>query len=280
MENKKLLILVLWLIFFMDKVNATPYTEESYNIMGLQEGSFVPELDIYLLIGQSNMAGRAEMEEDDLISLDHVYLFNGSGWEKAKNPLNQYSTVRKNLEMQKLGPGYAFGKSLAERTGRPIGLVVNARGGTSIAQWQKGYQGEDDFDLYEETLSQLAMAKKNGRIKGIIWHQGESDQYNPSAYMDLLKQLVLDLRGEIGQPVPFIAGEIGKWRNISEGINAVIREIPKKIKKAYYISSDDLTPLKGDLTDPHFDSISQRILGERYADKVFDKLYKPKEAGF
>jgi hypothetical protein len=277
MENMNFLLLALWLLFFADKVNATtdPNSEIPDPTAGVQRDSSLKELDIYLLIGQSNMAGRAEIGVEDLDSLDQVFLFNGSTWEKANNPLNKYSTVRKNLEMQQLGPGYSFGKSLAEKSGRSIGLVVNARGGTSINQWQKGYLGEDDFDLYEKTIDQLAKVKNRRSIKGIIWHQGESDQSNPEEYMALLKQLVNDLRGELGEAVPFIAGEIGQWRKNSTEINAVIREIPKEIKHAYFVSSDGLTPLKGDRTDPHFDTPSQRILGERYAEKAFDIIYNP-----
>lgn len=89
-------------------------------------------LEIYLLIGQSNMAGRADIEIQDQDTLENVYLFTGiSGkeWEKAANPLNKYSTVRKELSMQKLGPGYTFAREIAKaRVGKQIGLVVNAKG--------------------------------------------------------------------------------------------------------------------------------------------------------
>lgn len=244
------------------------------NVMGdFYAGSMEDSLDIYLLIGQSNMAGRADVEQMDKDTLDHVFLFNGTTWEKATNPLNRYSTVRKGMELQNLGPGYSFAKKLALETGRKVGLVVNALGGTSIAQWQKGYNWQNDFDLFEQALSQMEKTGGKALIKGIIWHQGENDQNNPTIYMDLLKRFIADLRIELEQEVPFFAGEIGQWRPVSVGINQVIRDIPQQIKKAYFVSSDNLTPLKGDLNDPHFDSQSQRVLGERYAEKVLEKIY-------
>ncbi len=67
--------------------------------------------DIYLLIGQSNMAGRAEIPEDGKDSLNMVFLFRNDSvriWEKAANPLNKYSTVRKGIKMQKLGARLLF----------------------------------------------------------------------------------------------------------------------------------------------------------------------------
>jgi hypothetical protein len=240
-------------------------------------GSREDSLDIYLLIGQSNMAGRADIEKVDMDSLEQVYLFNGSTWEKAANPLNRYSTVRKEMEFQKLGPGYSFAKKLALETDRRIGLVVNALGGTSIAQWQKGYTWQNDFDLFEQALSQVEKMGGKEKIKGIIWHQGENDQNNPSIYMDLLKRFIADLKYDLGREVPFFAGEIGKWRPVSERINQVIRDIPQQIQNAHFVSSDDLTPLNGDLNDPHFDSRSQRVLGERYAEKVLEEIYNFKK---
>src|SRR5210317_1898849 len=65
-----------------------------------KEESQAKDLDIYLLIGQSNMAGRAEIESQDRDTLNGVFLFkkiNGKEWEKATNPLNKYSTIRKDL---------------------------------------------------------------------------------------------------------------------------------------------------------------------------------------
>ena len=117
-------------------------------------------------------------------TLQNVYLLNDKGnFEPAVNPLNRYSTVRKDLSMQRLGPAYGFAKEMARQTKRPVGLVVNARGGSSINSWLKG--SKDGY--YEEALSRVRIAMKQGGVlKAILWHQGEADCSNPEAYKQKL----------------------------------------------------------------------------------------------
>lgn len=229
--------------------------------------------DLFLLIGQSNMAGRASIDSTCMDTLRNVYLFNRKTFEPATNPLNKYSTVRKRLSMQKLGPGYSFGKKLAKYTGRKIGLVVNARGGTRIEWWEKGYSGPNDFDLYENAIKEIKKAEKYGTLKAIIWHQGEANQSNSGEYMTLLKKLVRDLRFDLGQNVYFVAGELGKWRSSSIKINKVLDKIPDEIANADCVSAGYLKPLYGDTTNPHFNTKSQLILGQRYANNVLKEIY-------
>lgn len=241
-------------------------------------------LDIFLFIGQSNMAGVAPIGSLDTVTLKNVYLFNESEqWEPAKNTekegLNRYSTAAKKSN-QKLNPGYSFSRKIAAYTQREIGVVSNARGGTTVLWWQKGYTGENDFNLYEEAIARAkaALASSPGsRIKGIIWHQGEGDNSKPSCtlYMGRLKKLVEDLRTDLGdQKIPFIAGEVGKWNSRGLGVNPVIRQIKENIPHSDWVSSDGLTSINLEKNDPHFDTFSQRVFGERYADKALELIYK------
>ncbi len=255
-------------------LSCSTYTEESQRSSDTIEEFNPGSLDIYLLIGQSNMAGRADISTDVRDTLENVYLFTDSTWQKAANPLNKNSNIRKSIDMQKLGPGYSFAEMLAQNIDNEIGLVVNARGGTSIEEWQKGYAGDNDYDLYENTLERIKSAANDGVIKGIIWHQGESDQSRSYSYMDSLIKLVQDYRNDLGMPeLYFVAGQIGDWRSSSELINKVMEQIPDRISNASYVVSDGLTPLFGDNSDPHFDSRSQQVLGKRYAQEVLRKVY-------
>jgi len=168
----------------------------------------LPKLDLFLCIGQSNMAGRGQMEEaqGDLEAIPNVYLFTPSGnWVPASNPLNRYSTVRKEIEMQQISPAYSFARKIAAQTNRPIGLVVNARGGTSIESWTKGHRD----GLYEAALERALDAKKWGEYKAILWHQGESNLGRFAAYPEQLRRMVSDFRNDLGgNNLFFVAGEL------------------------------------------------------------------------
>jgi hypothetical protein len=226
-------------------------------------------MDIFFLIGQSNMAGRAAIESQDTEVLEQVYVWNDEGaWEHAVNPLNIYSNIRKDAGMQRLGPGYYFAKTISEAyPDKDLGLVVNARGGTTIEEWQKSVPN----GYYQKSLERLKTAlAQGGTLKAILWHQGESNYNTPETYTAQLKQMVADYRTDLGlSELPFFAGQIGQWRSDYDAINTVLLTIPKHISHAYIISSAGLV----DIDTLHFDSQSQRTLGKRYAAKVMNALY-------
>ena len=242
----------------------------------------LPKLDLFLCIGQSNMAGRGPMDKSqgDLEPISDVYLFTPNGnWELASNPLNRYSTVRKDLAMQQISPAYGFAKKLSARTKRPIGLVVNALGGSRIESWTKGHAD----GLYEAALKRALAAKKWGEYKAILWHQGEGNSGRSSvlAYPAQLHRMVGDFRNDIGiENLLFVAGELGHWRVDSERndnsrlFNEMIRRIDKFLDHATYVSAEALAPIGSNIADPHFDRSSQLIFGERYADAVFEHIYR------
>lgn len=219
-------------------------------------------MDIYLLIGQSNMAGRAEIELQDQDSLNGVFLFkgtNGNEWERAVNPLNKYSSIRKKLSMQKLGPGYAFAHAMARSTTKQIGLVVNAKGGTSIDLWMPG------SDFYYEAVQRTKMAMTYGSLKGILWLQGESDASNYQLYMPKLLDMIRSFRSDFGLPeLPFIASQLSGDKPHRDGFNTMILTLPAEIEHAAVIKSKRTSTIDS----THFDSQSQRLLGKRYAKKM------------
>lgn len=217
---------------------------------------------IYLLIGQSNMAGRANFSGEDSRAIPRAFLFDDkNNWQEATNPLNRFSSIRKDLKMQRMGPGYHFAKTMAvQNKDISLGLVVNAKGGTKIAQWKKGTV------FFKDAVARCKKAMESGTLKGILWHQGEGDQKN-SKYAEELAQLVTDLREALGQKeLPFVAGEI---KQSGTAVNKQINELPGKLQNTGVASSKDLTMFDG----THFDSKSARILGERYAQEM-SKLIK------
>jgi hypothetical protein len=212
---------------------------------------------IYLLIGQSNMAGRAPFTKAEEAVIERCYLLNNHDeWEPAKNPLNRYSSIRKELGMQKMGPGYSFAKTLLGKNRElSIGLVVNAQGGSKIEEWRQGGR------LYSEAIRRTKIAQKDGTLMGILWHQGASNEGNPDGYLEKLKTLVTNLRTDLNAPnLPFVAGQI----NNLQAINKQIAMLPQSLPKTGTVSSKGLTTLDR----WHFDAKSMRLLGRRYADEM------------
>lgn len=221
-------------------------------------------LDVYLLIGQSNMAGRAELSKSDLVEITGVSLFNGDGeWEPAKNPLNRYSTIRKDIKMQRMGPGYGFAEAMRTLCpDRPIGLVVNAKGGSSVAEWHP------DELFFQDAVSRTRAALKTpgATLKGILWHQGEADVSN-SHYLEQLAHLVAELRRQINSPtVPFVAGQLfaPDDQQARIGFNSRLTTIGEFIPRSGYAGSELLTAFD----KAHFDAPSMRLLGLRYAERM------------
>jgi len=234
----------------------------------------VPEnLDIYLVIGQSNMAGRAIIREQDKRSLENAYLFTGdfiNPWVVVTNPINRYSTVRKNLAMQRLGPAYSFTKTIAEeRPDQQIGLVANAKGGTKIVQWMPG------SEIYKEAIKQTHKALKYGRLKGIIWHQGEGDCHpvRVEIYLGRLEILINAIREEFDDPtIPFVAGQLSENEKRHD-FNEMILELPDFIDYTGVATSEGTEVFDG----THFESESALIMGKRYATEML-RLMEERES--
>lgn len=225
------------------------------------------KLDVYLLIGQSNMAGRAEIELQDRDTLKGVFLYTGiegDEWEKAANPLNKYSSIRKDISMQKLNPGYTFARDMsASAEGKKIGLVVNAKGGTSISLWAPG------SDFYIEAVKRTKDAMRFGVIKGIVWHQGESDASKYNTYTPKVITLIEALRDEFNMPdLPVVVGQLSEDKDLRIPFNQMIIQLPSKVKNVGVVTSENTATIDS----THFDATSQRLLGERYAREMLKLL--------
>ena len=142
------------------------------------------KFDLYLLMGQSNMAGRGVVGPEDKTPHPRVLMFTlKDRWEPAIEPI-----THDKPGMLGVGPGLAFGKAMAEKNPPvTIGLVPCAFGGTPLKRWQKG------GDLYSNAVHRAQLAMKDGMLKGILWHQGESDSSastNANTYSARLARMI------------------------------------------------------------------------------------------
>ncbi|GAB3907633.1 sialate O-acetylesterase [Larkinella knui] len=227
-----------------------------------------PRLTLFLLIGQSNMAGRGTPEAEDQQPNPHVWMFTKElTWVPARDPMHFDKPA-----VIGVGPGLSFAKRLsAADPNLNIGLVPCAVGGSGIDVWKPGayYEPTQSYP-YDDALRRARKALENGQLGGFIWHQGESDSSpeKASAYGEKLAGLVQWFRKDLNAPnVPFVVGTLGDFvvkRNPSAGtINATLQQVTQRIPDSYCVLATGLTD-KGDST--HFDTPSARTLGQRYAD--------------
>lgn len=229
--------------------------------------------EIILLIGQSNMAGRAALEARDTEIVDNVFLLDSTDrWIPLKNPLNLHSSIRKVKGMQRYNLGYNFSKALSEDGNfSNTGLVVNAKGGTNINQWVPGTH------FYQEAVRRGTIAAgTNGKVIATFWLQGESnlgdDDPEFKIYFENLKSIVLGLRAEFeNEQMIFIAAELGKERPENDIFKKMLSRLEDEIPHAATVKAKNTSTYDG----THFDHQSLDTLGLRFYKKFkecFQKL--------
>jgi hypothetical protein len=223
---------------------------------------------LFLLIGQSNMAGRGVVAAADTIPHPRVLALNKAGeWVPAVDPLHFDKPA-----LAGVGLGRTFGIAIAEANPNvTIGLIPCAVGGSPIDSWRPGeYYPPTKSHPWDDALARAKVALLSGTLKGILWHQGESDSTAELAprYEAKLHDLIARLRAELHEPgVPFIAGQLGTfadspWSETKRQVDRAHRELPQKVSYTAFVSSEGLNH-KGDKV--HFDAESYRELGRRYA---------------
>lgn len=241
----------------------------------LPPGILPDKFHLYLLAGQSNMAGRGTVETIDKTPHPRVWMLNRTNeWVPATEPMHFDKP-----DVVGVGPGFAFGKLMAAQdTSVFIGLIPTAAGGSAIDAWQPGgYHEQTKSHPYDEAIKRAQLAQKMGTLHGILWHQGESDskpELTP-IYEQKLTQLIGRFRQELKSPaVPVVVGTLGDFYAAgapgmktpsATQINGILRNLPKRDPRVACVDASGLTD-KGDQT--HFDAPSARELGRRYAEAI------------
>ena len=228
---------------------------------------------LFLLVGQSNMAGRGKITDEDRQPHPRVLtLTKADQWAPAIDPLHFDKPVAG------VGIGRTFGIEIAEvNPNITIGLIPCAVGGSPISSWEPGgYHSQTKSHPYDNAIKRAKQGLEVGVLKGILWHQGESDSHpgTAEAYEQKLHALIVRLRQELNAPeAPFIAGQLGQfaerpWDESRKLVDAAQRNLPEKISRTAFVSSEGLGH-KGD--EVHFSAEAYRELGRRYA-AAFQKL--------
>ena len=232
----------------------------------IKDGNFIGGEDLrsFLMIGQSNMAGRGEFADVEPIKNFRCYMLRNGRFLRMSEPVNPDRAIFEGLFHSGTSLAASFADTLASEYKCRVGLIPCADGGTYIDEWQPGEI------LYEHAVFMTKLAMKNSTLSGILWHQGESDCETDellTSYTEKLKNLVASLRRDLGCPdIPFIAGELSTLINrdfvprvptFNSQLHAAVREIPN-----FAVVSSDGLELKPD--GIHFNAVSLRVFGKRY----------------
>ena len=138
----------------------------------------------FLLVGQSNMAGRGDLTPENTITAPDCFMLRMGRWQPMSEPINVDRAVAEGA-VPRSGANLAasFAAQLQKETGAKIGLIPCADGGTRISQWQPGEV------LFDHAVFQAKLAMRTSVLTAILWHQGESDCLAPEQ-LEAYKSLV------------------------------------------------------------------------------------------
>ena len=220
----------------------------------------------FLLIGQSNMAGRGEFGEVPEIINSKCFMLRNGKWVPMSEPINPDRSIFNYFHSGR-GLSASFADEYAKYFNEDVGLIPCADGGTKLSQWMPGEI------LYDNAVNNAKLAQRTSEIIGILWHQGENDSHfeeDATTYQQRFIQMITQLRKDLGnEKLPVIVGELGRFAASYQNgklkcmdiVNEALRAMPSVIENCGLASSEGLTD-RGDSI--HFNSVSYRIFGKRY----------------
>jgi len=231
--------------------------------------------DIFLLFGQSNMAGVPTAQALDQATNARVKVLAFNNCTNLGRTYNNWYTAAPPLHgcYEGVGPGDWFAKTLIDSSAADtIGLVPCALSGVDIDFFRKNVVSarRSEFSIppdnhwtgaYEWMIQRLQLAQKKGTIKGILLHQGESDN-GQQVWVTKVKEIITNLKTDLGlSDLPFMVGEL-PYNGCCSAHNKIIAQIPSNVTNSAVVSASGLT---GMLDVYHFDLAGQREMGKRYA---------------
>lgn len=228
----------------------------------------------FLLIGQSNMAGRGFLNEAVEVDTTHIHVLRNGRWQKMFRPVNPDRSFSGTCLAE------SFAEAYAKKHGVDVGIIPCADGGTSLDQWRVGGL------LYDHALYQARLASRTSTIAGVLWHQGESDvsEWAYNTYRERFEKVMAALRHDLElDDVPFILGGLGDFlkdfptqetlRTNYVHVNRALREIADNNAYTGFVSAEGLS---GNPDNLHFSADGLYKFGLRYFDE-FEKLRNPEK---
>lgn len=252
-----------------------------------------PNFYIFLCFGQSNMEGAARPEPQDMEGVSPRFLLMPAVDDPARNrKMGEWCQALPPLCRPNTGltPADYFGRILTENLPENIrvGVIHVAIGGIRIEGfmpdeienyvktapgWMKGMLEAYGNNPYERLVTLAKKAQKDGVIKGVLMHQGESNTGDPE-WANKVQKVYDNLLGDLQlkpEEVPLLAGEVVQANGEGQCIamNKQIDELPKTLHTAQVVSSTGCSNGPDKL---HFDAAGYRELGRRYGEKMLELM--------
>jgi len=216
----------------------------------------------FLLMGQSNMAGRGFLKEAAPIRDTHIKMLRNGRWQVMSEPVN----CDRPFAGINLSASFAW-KWRQRHPEEEIGLIPCADGGSSLDEWMPGEV------LFDHAVFQAQLAQRTSRIEGILWHQGENDcpPERLGCYEEKLERMIRELRSRLElSSVPFLIGGLGDYLPDctlhdyfvnAPRFNEMLLHYAQTHENCYFVTAAGLQP-NPDLL--HFNAVSLRRFGLRY----------------
>lgn len=225
----------------------------------------------FLMVGQSNMAGRGYPHEVKPIINERIVMLRNGRWQMMAEPINCDRSVAG------IGLAASFADAWCQeyKEGQ-IGLIPCAEGGSEIDEWEVG------GPLYTHAISEARFAMKSSKLTGTLWHQGESDSMGGKheVYYKKLQRIMQGFREDLDAPnIPIIIGGLGSFlgqsgfgKHCTEYtlINEKLKQYASEHDNCYFV---DAAGLGCNPDGIHINAVSQRKFGLRYFDAFCQKQH-------
>lgn len=230
------------------------------------------EIHSFVMMGQSNMAGRGDFGEVPPIRNDRCKMLRNGRWQPMSEPINPDRPIFDTLYHSGICLTASFAEDYANsHPDVQIGLIPCADGGTSIDDWEPGSL------IYDNAVFQTMQAKRTSTVHGILWHQGEQDCCSEdklrsyrAKFEIFMAQFIEDT--ELPNDIPIIVGELGYFAspmvkfgdetiNATSYMNDLFRQIAAETQNIALASAEGLACKPDGI---HFNSAALRVFGRRY----------------
>ena len=273
--------------------------------------------DLWFVGGQSNALGQCANRIEPFKPDPKILFFCADNqWRLFREPLLRYSFPHGDVygavdrrdtdpagdQSKGASPVFFFAQHLLKYIDRHVALVDTDTGGAMAEAWDPNLkQNRPSYYIYDRMIEHIKAAGGFGRLKGIIWYQGESDVIwtpdDAQVYADVLARFVDRLRADTQNPdLPFIHVQIARYTannfpgqpgasykgekyadlfqtytNAWDMVQEAQRRLADRRENVYMISAVDLYPM-ADIV--HLDYAAQQRLGRRLAEVALANVYK------